>query len=119
MPGSVNRPSLNSRIIDDTSSSVNAARRARLARLKRFSEDGVNKNKKAMKDALETASGDNYIKSNNKIIGDDGNAMRKRKSANRKKTFGTIYSLNGNMDKESDKNKYDGGSGTMYEGRDD
>ena len=56
---------------------------------------------------------------NNKIIGDDGNAMRKRKSANRKKTFGTIYSLNGNMDKESDKNKYDGGSGTMYEGRDD
>ena len=38
--------------------------------------------------------------------------------ANKKKTFGTINSLNGSVDKESDKNKYDGGSGTMYEGRD-
>jgi len=118
MPGAVSPPSRSSRIIDDISSkSLTGVREARLARLKRFSEEGVNKNKKAMKDALEA----DVVQNNNNSSSSSNNNIRKRLLNNTKNDnkFGTINSLHQNDDKESDTNKYDGGSGTMYEGRDD
>ena len=78
---------------------------------------GVNKNKKALKDAREA----DVVQNINNSSSSSNNNIRKRLLNNTKNDnkFGTINSLHQNDDKESDTNKYDGGSGTMYEGRDD
>ena len=116
MPGVVSHSPRTNRFIDDSTSSTSssAAQEARLARLKRFSEAGETKNKQAMQDALNADS-------NRKSENSGPTTLRKRGTSGRSgKKMGTIHSLDSNRDGVSrDKNTYDGGNSTMFEGSDD
>lgn len=116
MPGVVSHSSRTNRFVDSSTPSTpsTAAQEARLARLKRFSEVGVNKNKQAMQEALNA---DKSRKPDNS----DPTTLRKRGMSGRSgKKIGTIHSLDHNNDgASSDKNTYDGGNSTMFEGSDD
>ena len=116
MPGVVSHSPRTNRFIDDSKASISstAAQEARLARLKRFSETGVTKNKQAMQDALDADS-------NRKSENSGPTTLRKRGTSGRSGgKFCTIHSLNNNRAEVSkDKNTYDGGNSTMFEGSDD